>query len=95
VPEHRTSAEVDNDDKKGIEPPRTDQHLIEPVPRVSVDIVDVVQIGQANLVQIYRVDIWPNVRGSLRRGGDVRHRRCKASLEFVFLKSANGDHGAL
>src|ERR1700754_3805340 len=94
MPEYRTFAKIDNDHKKGVEPAGANQNLIEPVLGIPVDIVDVVQIGQADLLQIQRVDIWPYVRSSPRRVGDVRHRLGKASLELVFLKSASDDHRA-
>lgn len=92
--ENRAFAKINNDNKKGVEPAGANQNLVKPVLGVSVDIVDVVQIGQPDLIQIQRFDIWPYVYCSLCCGDDVRHRLRKASLEFVFLKSASDDHYA-
>lgn len=52
VPEHHASIEINNDDKKGIEAAGADQHLIEPVSRVPIDVANVVQTGQTDLIQI-------------------------------------------
>ena len=92
MPEYRTFAKINNDRKKGVEPAGANQDLIKPVLGIPVDIVDVVQMGQADLVQIQRVDIRPYVRNRVGRSGDVRHRLRKASLELVFLESARDDH---
>lgn len=50
--EYRAVAKINNDHQKGVEPAGANQDLIKPILGVSVNIVNVVQIGHADFVEI-------------------------------------------
>ena len=69
--------------QKRIEPAGSDQNLIEPIERIPINIVDIVDAWHAEEVQIESINIRPYIRLWLRVGGHIPHRSYKAGLEFL------------
>lgn len=78
------SPTVDHNRQQRIEPLGPDQHLIKPFTGIAVDVVDVIQAGKTEFIQIERINIGPNVHAGVSLTYDIPHRLGEAGGELFW-----------